>query len=493
MDKEIKPQPVQELFLSTEADVCFFGGGAGGGKTWSLLVEPLRHANVAGFNSLTFRRSAVEIRSPGGLWDASRNLYSQLDGDIKPIPREQQLDWKFKSGAMIKFAHLMNDATRYEYQGTEICLLCFDEICHFSFVQFTYLLSRNRSTCGVKPYVRATCNPDKDSWVRNFIDWWVGEDGLIIPERAGVIRYFYINDIDTIWADTEEELLPYYSQLELDAGARPRSFTFIPANIYDNEILLHQDPNYISSLKSQNKIDRERLLGCNWNISLSDYGVVLTRHDFSRYSLSEKMKIPGFFSESYFVLDGASRTSEANDYSVLGLWARGKFDQQWYIIDWLRIRLQEPDLEQAIIDKWHYWRDVRYNNTIIFTPKGVNIERGACGIGMMQRLPRKAIPCFELEPIKDKFYRLNDGLGIIKSKWVNVPDDAAWANTFFEECECFRADMKHVLMAGEIKPHDDQIDNMAYAISSQVNQKAAIEVYKKPQQQKPRHGLWLNN
>jgi predicted phage terminase large subunit-like protein len=112
---------------------------------------------------------------------------------------------------------------------------------------------------------------------------------------------------------------------------------------------------------------------------------------------------------------------------------------------------------------------------------------------MMQRLPRKAIPCFELEPIKDKFYRLNDGLGIIKSKWVNVPDDAAWANTFFEECECFRADMKHVLMAGEIKPHDDQIDNMAYAISSQVNQKAAIEVYKKPQQQKPRHGLWLNN
>ncbi len=322
MVKIIKPQPAQELFLSTPADVCFFGGGAGGGKTWSLIIEPLRHANVDGFNSLTFRRSAVEIRSPGGLWDASRVIYSQLPDNTRPVPREQQLDWKFKSGAMIKFAHLMNDATIYEYQGTEICLLGFDEICHFSFKQFTYLLSRNRSTCGVKPYVRATCNPDKDSWVRKFIDWWVDPDtGLIIPERAGQLRYFFVNDEDTVWADTPEELYQYYSQKELDAGAKPRSFTFIPANIYDNEILLNKDPNYLSSLKSQNKIDRERLLGCNWNISLSDYGAVLNRDDFSRYEYlvdHKGMQIFPRFKKTYFVIDGASKTKESNDYSVIG-------------------------------------------------------------------------------------------------------------------------------------------------------------------------------
>jgi len=477
----LQPQSgAQEDFLSTEADICIYGGAAGGGKSFALLLEGLRNIDNPNFNAMIFRRNNTMIRNQGSLWDESMSMYMTIGGH----PRQHMLDWTFRSGSSIKFGHLEHETTVYNYQGSQICYLAFDELTHFTQSQFFYMLSRNRSVCGVKPYIRATTNPDKISWVRNMIDWWIGSDGYPIPERSGVLRWFVRDKGEIIWADTAEELQHI---------AEPKSFTFIPAKLSDNQILMQKDPSYLSSLMAQNTVERAKLLDGNWDIDYSDYGVVLTRHDFSRYSLSEKMKIPGFFSESYFVLDGASRTSEANDYSVLGLWARGKFDQQWYIIDWLRIRLQEPDLEQAIIDKWHYWRDVRYNNTIIFTPKGVNIERGACGIGMMQRLPRKAIPCFELEPIKDKFYRLNDGLGIIKSKWVNVPDDAAWANTFFEECECFRADMKHVLMAGEIKPHDDQIDNMAYAISSQVNQKAAIEVYKKPQQQKPRHGLWLNN
>jgi predicted phage terminase large subunit-like protein len=443
-------------------------------------LEGLRNIDNPNFNAMIFRRNNTMIRNQGSLWDESMSMYMTIGGH----PRQHMLDWTFKSGSSIKFGHLEHETTVYNYQGSQICYLAFDELTHFTQSQFFYMLSRNRSVCGVKPYIRATTNPDKISWVRNMIDWWIGNDGYPIPERSGVLRYFVRDKGEIIWADTAKELQHI---------AEPKSFTFIPAKLSDNQILMQKDPSYLSSLMAQNTVERAKLLDGNWDIDYSDYGVVLTRHDFSRYSLSEKMKIPGFFSESYFVLDGASRTSEANDYSVLGLWAKGKFDQQWYIIDWLRVRLQEPDLEQAIIDKWHYWRDVRYNNTIIFTPKGVNIERGACGIGMMQRLPRKAIPCFELEPVKDKFYRLNDGLGIIKSKWVNIPDDASWANTFFEECECFRADMKHVLMSGEIKPHDDQIDNMAYAISSQVNQKVAIEVYKKPQQQKPRHGVWLNN
>jgi hypothetical protein len=31
------------------------------------------------------------------------------------------------------------------------------------------MTSRNRSTCGVRPYIRATCNPDADSWVADFL------------------------------------------------------------------------------------------------------------------------------------------------------------------------------------------------------------------------------------------------------------------------------------------------------------------------------------
>jgi predicted phage terminase large subunit-like protein len=483
----ISPQPgPQEKFLACKADIALYGGQAGGGKTHALIMEPLRHYNVKGFKALTFRRSGVEIRSPGGLWDASQELYNKLPPFIKPTPREQQLDWKFPSGATIKFAHLMNDNTIYEYQGTEICFLGFDEVTHFSLKQFTYLLSRNRSTCGIKPYVRATCNPDKDSWVRRWIDWWINPDtGLAIQERSGVIKYFTIQDDKPIWADTPEDLREYYSDLEWDSGARPRSFTFIPASIYDNKILLETDPNYLSSLKSQNKVERERLLGGNWNISYADFGAVLNRNDFNRFDPQEKFAIPGYFKEFYFVLDGASRTKEANDYSVLGLFAKSKIEEgKFFIIDWVRVKLEEPDLEQLIIDKWHQWKHLSI--------KGINVERGACGIGMMQRLPRKGIPVFELIPEKDKFLRLNDGLGIIKCGFVNVPVEASWAAKFFEECECFRADLKHALMDGETMPHDDQVDVLAYGLSSQINLRAQVSIFvKKPVQQPRKHGLGL--
>ena len=83
------------------------------------------------------------------------------------------------------------ETTVYGWQGAQITLICFDELTHFSAHQFFYMVSRNRSTCGVRPYIRATCNPDADSWVADFLTWWIDpESGLPIPERAGVLRYF---------------------------------------------------------------------------------------------------------------------------------------------------------------------------------------------------------------------------------------------------------------------------------------------------------------
>lgn len=70
-----------------------------------------------------------------------------------------------------------------------ICFIGFDELTHFSEAQFWYMLSRNRSMSGVRPYVRATTNPDADSWVAKLIDWWIDDvSGYPIPERGGVVR-----------------------------------------------------------------------------------------------------------------------------------------------------------------------------------------------------------------------------------------------------------------------------------------------------------------
>ena len=71
-------------------------------------------------------------------------------------------------------------------------------------------MGRNRSTSGIKPRIRATTNPDPDSWVARFIDWWIDEDGFPIPERSGKLRYFMLdgNDVnDLIWGNTKKEVL----------------------------------------------------------------------------------------------------------------------------------------------------------------------------------------------------------------------------------------------------------------------------------------------
>ncbi|MGU3387265.1 phage terminase large subunit [Methylobacterium sp. D53M] len=244
-------------FLSSAADIAIYGGGAGGGKTWALLMEPLRHVHNPAFGAVFFRRTTVQIRNEGGLWDESARLYPLLNAE----PKEHDLWWRFPSGASVTFAHLEHDKTALGYQGSQIPLLCFDELTHFSEKQFWYLLSRNRSMCGVRPYVRGTCNPDADSWVARFIAWWIDDlSGLPIPERAGVLRWFVrVNDA-LIWGDSPEEL----AQTHPDIPAK--SVTFVPAKLTDNAALMAADPGYMANLLALPTVDRERLLGGNWRI-----------------------------------------------------------------------------------------------------------------------------------------------------------------------------------------------------------------------------------
>jgi predicted phage terminase large subunit-like protein len=150
-------------------------------------------------------------------------------------------------------------------------LICFDELTHFSAHQFFYMVSRNRSTCGVRPYIRATCNPDADSWVANFLEWWIDpESGLPIPERAGVVRYFIRIAEKIVWADRAEELMQDLLRgQDLPPGIeppRPISVTFIPATVFDNPVLLRVNPEYLAWLLSLPTLERERLLGGNWKI-----------------------------------------------------------------------------------------------------------------------------------------------------------------------------------------------------------------------------------
>jgi len=262
----IGPQPgPQSQFLASSADIAIYGGAAGGGKTFAELLECLRHVHVPGFGAVIFRRTTPQIRNEGGLWDESLKLFPLLGG----VPKEHDLYWSFPAGTTVSLSHLEHDKTVLNWQGSQIPLICFDELTHFTQKQFWYMLSRNRSMTGIRGYVRATCNPDADSWVAELIAWWINQEtGYPIPERAGVLRWFVRIGDNIIWADRPEDLAQYEALNEdgVMAPIPPKSLTFIPAKLTDNRALMKADPGYMANLMALPSVERERLLGGNWKI-----------------------------------------------------------------------------------------------------------------------------------------------------------------------------------------------------------------------------------
>jgi hypothetical protein len=272
---EIRPQPgPQTAFLETSADIAIYGGAAGGGKTWALLLECLRWIRIAMFGAVIFRRLSTQLKNEGGLWDEASNIYPLVGG----VAREGSMDYRWPGGASISFRHLKEEKTKYGWQGSQVPLLVFDELTHFSESQFFYLLSRNRSMCGVRPYVRASTNPDAGSWVKRLVGPWVDRKHALYPTPPGVILYFIRHQGHLQWARSREEMA------ELFPGSRPKSITFIAASIFDNQALLRADPDYLANLEAQSPVERARLLLGDWDVVneglvYPDFGTIVVEPD----------------------------------------------------------------------------------------------------------------------------------------------------------------------------------------------------------------------
>lgn len=273
--KIIRPQDGFQMKASaTSADIAILGGAAGLGKTFILLLESLRHKANPKFGSVYFRRTTPQIRNEGGLWDTSEEIYPLA----KAKPKQHSLEWEFPSGATVSFRHLEHEKDKLEWQGSQIPLLVFDELTHFTETMFFYMLSRNRSTCGVEPYVRATCNPDPDSWVAKLVEWWIDQDtGFPIPERDGVLRYMARDGNNYIWGNTPEETYEkarYFLEEPVMTSGLPltnfiKSVTFITGSIYSNKELLKVNPQYLGNLLSQDSATVAALYRGNWKVVIS--------------------------------------------------------------------------------------------------------------------------------------------------------------------------------------------------------------------------------
>jgi len=419
----------QEKFLSSAADIAIYGGAAGGGKTWSLLAEAGRFHYVPKFSAVIFRQTYSDVTNPGGLWDESMGFYPYLGAKM----RMSALQWEWPTTAKVQFSHFQHPKYKLNWQGSQICMIGWDELTHFSQDIFFYMLSRNRSTCGVRPYVRCTCNPDPDSWVRDFIDWWIGADGLPIPERDGVIRYF-IRDGDHLdWRDNREDFPKRKRRFA-------KSVTFIAAKLTDNPTLMRADPNYMGNLMALPTHERERLLGGNWNIRLAP-GMYFKREMFEIVQ-----DAPQTGDVCRFWDRAATEPHETNpdpDWTV-GLKIRKAGDGYWYIEDVVRGRWRPSKVRQVI------------RNTASQDGSGcvqvLEQEPGASGKSEVQYLIEElegfhveAVPANKSKEVRAAPAATAAGVGNIRVV------RGSWNKAFFSEAEAFP----------NPKVHDDQVDGFS--------------------------------
>lgn len=453
----VAPQPgPQEAFLSSSADIAIYGGAAGAGKTWAVLLEPLRHVTTnAEFSALFFRSTTVQIRNPGGLWDESRKVYPLAHGS----PNSSLLEWKWPGGGKVKMSYLEHESSVLDWQGAQIPLIIFDELTHFSKTQFFYLLSRNRSMCGVRPYVRATCNPDADSWVAEFISWWIDQEtGFPIPERSGVVRWFVRIGDDLIWGDSRAELTAKYNNPLLpedhEDQVRPKSVTFVPGKLTDNRALMVADPDYKANLMALSRVERARLLDGNWKIRPAA-GMYFKRTDITVVDSvpDDIVKIVRRWDLAATELTDASPDPDWTAGVKIGRRSNGRFIVLHVARDRLRAaKVRELVRRTAVMDS-------------VSTYIGLPQDPGQAGKEQSESYVSD-MAGFVVEVVRetgDKIVRAEP----FASQWQNNNVDvlrAPWNEAFFAELEAF----------GDGKSHDDQVDAASGAFIMLSNSELSI-------------------
>jgi predicted phage terminase large subunit-like protein len=432
VEKRIRPQEGPQMdFLACDADIVIYGGAAGGGKTYALLLEALWHYKTPGFSAVIFRKNANQVRNPGGLWDTAAELFMKFKG----IPKISSMEWDFPCGSVVKFAHMDMEQDKYSWQGSQIALIGFDELTHFTWGQFVYMLSRNRSLCGVKPYIRATTNPDPDSWVRKFIDWWIdNETGYAILERSGRIRWFVVVGDETHWANSKEDLKDKFPD------CLPKSVSFIASNVYDNKILLETNPDYLANLQALPRFEREQLLFGNWNIRPTA-GMFFQRNYFQVIDV-----LPRNLTFVRYWDRAATKKTETNDpdYTV-GLKMAKDRNGIFYVTD--IVRLQESPLQVQTAIKNMAIQDGN------FTKIGIEQDPGQAGVSEVDLLIRM-LSGFPVKPYKvqkDKVTRASPVSAQAEAGNIRVLR-GHWNEDFFRELENFPEGV-----------HDDIVDALSGA------------------------------
>jgi len=215
------PTEKQRAFFDARARYIAYGGARGGGKSWALRRKLIGMClRYSGIRCLLVRRSYAELKA---------NHLSPLLKEYGPLLCYHAADkyLEMANGSRIYLGYCACDRDTLRYQGQEYDVIAIDEATQLSEYQFSIFKACLR---GVGDYPRRmylTCNP--------------GGIGHAYVKRLFVDRNFRTNE-------------------------KPEDYEFIPAQVYDNEVLMRSDPEYLSSLESLPPRLRDAWLFGKWDV-----------------------------------------------------------------------------------------------------------------------------------------------------------------------------------------------------------------------------------
>lgn len=284
--KKVRREECQCIYVEDDKHLYIMDDYMVTHNSFAALLIPAEFVDDPNFRMVYLRRNIGDLKTGGSGTDEAEKIY----GHFASLKLSDSPRLTFPSGAFIDFTH-MSDQTPNKVlervRGWQYDVVYIDEGTGFEWSTIKMIFSRNRGKGRWTGKVRLTCNPKKRHWLRKWVAWWVDPlTGFPIPERDGIVRYFYIKGEtvdDVVFGDTKREVYekcraqidPILDKMNSSGDHYTyedvvKSTTFYSGKLSDNKKLLENNPGYIGSIAAMGeKQSLANLQGC-WNVDTDE-------------------------------------------------------------------------------------------------------------------------------------------------------------------------------------------------------------------------------
>lgn len=452
----IKPQAgFQERFVRSNIDVVIGGGVLNCGKTFAAILSIAEAALDPRFRAVFLRNNLGDLKSGGGILDEFKHIYGRSVNVVES--GDPHVDF-VASGARCDVTHVSDQSrekVRQRFKGRQYDYIYFDEMTGFSWECFTEICTRNRGTAKWTGKIRGTTNPDRNHWLRDFLDWYIGADGFIREDREGVVRYFYMAGEtvkDVIWGDTREDV---YRQCKIDIDRKLakingrigkatykdliKSFTFYLGRMSENKASIGNNGGYVGSVAMSGGRNAEQLLEGNWNVSPSeDLNAPISNTDANQCFLND----PQINNDKWVTCDLADTGTD----NFLCLAWNG-----FHVFDYLILKQTTPRQNAERLEMFAQQHDISNSHIIYdairgtyindYIPEAIPFISNHAPIGIYGRMAYNLkSECYMrlVEAIKRQYISFEDSIANRTYDHANMKQAITIQDEFREECAVVR-------------------------------------------------------